>query len=137
MGTVTVKEIVEALVKCGSSALNNGLPNTAKYLAGLADRIEAHGIAPPDGRTPVAWAIETPYGRGYSFAEELLDSYPVPDGMMLVTKEPTCWAVSFDGKLNTSTRVETTVFYRQASVKYWTDRGFVAIPLYSAPGVKS
>lgn len=89
MSAVTVQEIVEALVKCGSSALNIGLPNTAKYLAGLADRIEAHGIAPPDGRTPVAWAIDTPYGRAYSYADELLGEWPVPDGWVLVPKEPT------------------------------------------------
>ena len=38
---------------------------------------EQHGIAPPDGRTPVAWAVDTPYGRAYSFAEEVLGKWSV------------------------------------------------------------
>ena len=50
---------------------------------------EQHGIAPPDGRTPVAWAIDTPYGRAYSFADEVLGKWPVPDGWVLVPREPT------------------------------------------------
>lgn len=87
---VTQQEIVEAL--------RGDWDDSARLW--FADRIEEHGIAPPDGRTPVAWAIDTPHGRGYSFAEELLDSYPVPDGMVLVRKdlvEFLCGAEPIDG----------------------------------------
>jgi len=66
MSAVTVQEIVKALLNTG-------------YLSyeALADRIKQHGIAPPDGRTPVAWAIDMPYGRAYSFAEEVLGKWIV------------------------------------------------------------
>lgn len=94
MTQVTKQEIVEALLRNTSSATVH-IYNRQQ----LANRIKQHGIAPepkgeeaiapPDGRTPVAWAIDTPYGRAYSFADELLGKWPVPDGWVLVPKEPT------------------------------------------------
>lgn len=66
MSAVQLKEVVEALLDA----------DTPKSVA-LAKYVEQHGIAPPDGRTPVAWAIDMPYGRAYSFADEVIGKWIV------------------------------------------------------------
>lgn len=102
MSAVTKQEIVEAL-RSAQNGLSENQIIYDKY-SGLAERIEKHGIAPPDG-------------------------------MVLVPKEPVCWAITGDGKLDADCVGEIFV-YSQETVKCLTARGYVATPLYAAPEVK-
>lgn len=49
MSAVTEQEIVDGIYELARIARAFGYSTTAKYANNLASRIEAHGIAPPDG----------------------------------------------------------------------------------------
>lgn len=99
MSAVTKHEIVDVLEKCSFSLFRLGNLRVGRIADAIITRIAVEGIAPepeseeanapPEGRTPVAWAIDTPYGRAYSFADEVIGKWPVPDGWVLVPIDPT------------------------------------------------